>query len=173
MKPSPRKSTPSKPKTTRPRKTSSDTPDITPIRTATCPTLKGTSTLTYQLGKTKEDKLMLRITKSTGSGHFSDEWVSSTMMELLLKPHTQIAAFHLRKVFSGKSANNTGFLAAVLLNEGVLEPHPERRRYYQLTGNSLSPTPPTVVRRPPEPKPPAKSKPRTPKPSAVKKAPRK
>ena len=43
--------------------------------TSTCKTLSAKSTLTYQIG-TEDDELHVRITKNTGGGFFSDEWIS-------------------------------------------------------------------------------------------------
>jgi len=47
--------------------------DMKFLKTATCKTLSGKSTLTYQLGS-EDDEIHVRITKNTGSGFFSDEW---------------------------------------------------------------------------------------------------
>jgi hypothetical protein len=127
-----------KPKVTPPIAPSSDTPDILPLRTGHCPSLKGLSRLTYELGGGTDDAILLRITDNTGGGHFSDEWVSWKLIELTFQASAPITSHQLRKLFSGKSANNAGFLTAVLLKEGLIEAHPDKRRYYRLTGKAPS-----------------------------------
>ena len=49
------------------KKNSEDNPDIKVLKTATCPTLSGKSTLTYQIGLTPESVVHLRITKNSGN----------------------------------------------------------------------------------------------------------
>lgn len=126
------------PKVTPSSTPSSDTPDILPIRTGHCPSLKGLSRLTYELGGGSDDAILIRITDNSGGGHFSDEWVSWKLIELTLQASSPITSHQLRKIFSGKSANNAGFLTAVLLKEGIIEAHPDKRRYYRLTGKAPS-----------------------------------
>ena len=133
------------PKVTPPNTTSSDTPDVLPVRTGQCPSLKGLSRLTYELGGGTDDSILLRITDNTGGGHFSDEWVSWKLIELTLQASTPITSHLLRKLFNGKSANNAGFLTAVLLKEGLIEAHPDKRRYYRLTGKAPSLTAPAAI----------------------------
>jgi hypothetical protein len=48
-------------------------PDLTILKTASCPTLSGSSTLEYQFGKDATGKLHLRISGSDGGGFFSKE----------------------------------------------------------------------------------------------------
>jgi hypothetical protein len=54
---------------------SEDNPDMRVLKTATCKTLSGKSTLTYQIGCTPESIIHLRISKNSGGGFFSDEWI--------------------------------------------------------------------------------------------------
>jgi hypothetical protein len=51
-------------------------PDMKVLKTATCKTLSGKSTLTYQIGCSPESIIHLHIAKNTGAGFFSDEWVA-------------------------------------------------------------------------------------------------
>ena len=133
------------PKVTPPNTPSSNTPEIHPLRTGHCPSLKGLSRLTYELGGGTDDAIMFRITDNSGGGHFSDEWVSWKLIELTLQASSPITSHQLRKLYSGKSANNAGFLTAVLLKEGIIEAHPEKRRYYRLTGKAPSLTGPASI----------------------------
>ncbi len=50
------------------------------------------------------------------------------------KPVTSI---HLFKLFKGKSSNTPGFLLAVLLSEGILEPFQGKKRQYALSESGL------------------------------------
>lgn len=49
--------------------------DIKVIKTGTCGTLSGKSKLTYQVSTAEESGIHVRISKNTGGGFFSNEWV--------------------------------------------------------------------------------------------------
>ena len=66
---------------------SKDNPDMRVLKTTTCKTLSGKSTLTYQLGCTPDSAIHLRITKNSGGGFFSDEWIAVDDILRLLKDH--------------------------------------------------------------------------------------
>ena len=50
------------------------------IKTATCKSSSGQSTLTYNIGKVGSD-IQFQITENTGTGFFSKEWVSLSALE--------------------------------------------------------------------------------------------
>ena len=50
------------PKVTPPNTPASDLPDILPLRTGHCPSLKGLSKLSYELGGGSDEIILLRIT---------------------------------------------------------------------------------------------------------------
>ena len=52
---------------------SEDSPDMRVLKTATCKTITGKSTLTYQIRCNSDSAVHLRITKNTGAGFFNDE----------------------------------------------------------------------------------------------------
>ena len=54
-------------------KKSDDNPDMKILATATCKTLSGKSTLSYQIGLSPESIVHLRISKNSGGGFFSDD----------------------------------------------------------------------------------------------------
>ena len=54
---------------------SEDNPDMRVLKTATCKTLSGKSTLTYQIGAMPDSTVHLRISKNSGKGYFSNEWI--------------------------------------------------------------------------------------------------
>jgi hypothetical protein len=46
------------------------------LKTAICTTLSDKSKLTYQIGLSPESIVHLRISKNSGAGFFSDEWIA-------------------------------------------------------------------------------------------------
>ena len=112
--------------------------NVTLLRSSTCHSLSLKSILKYELGTDPEGSIWLRLAGNSGSGFFSDEWISWTGIEAALKPISPITSYALHQIFKGKSANNAGFLTAVLFKEGILESLPEKRRHYRLTGKAPS-----------------------------------
>ncbi|PLW68157.1 hypothetical protein [Pseudohalioglobus lutimaris] len=105
------------------------------IKEARCKSLEGSAHLTYQIGRDKAGEVCFRISKNTGGGFFSNEWVEYWAIERAIKedwpqdkPITSIA---LRGLFRGKSVNTPSFLMAVLRDVGLLEPVPGRKRIHQ------------------------------------------
>jgi hypothetical protein len=104
------------------------------LKTNTCKTLSGKSTLTYQIGVTPDDVVHFRITKNSGGGFFSDEWVSFEDIQAALEKRRKdqaITSFLLAPVFQGKSANNCAFLLSVLVNEKLLLPLKGKKREHE------------------------------------------
>jgi hypothetical protein len=101
------------------------------IKEATCPTLSGKETLTYQIGSNAESEVYLMVTSNTGGGFFSIEWVSLKAAQALLEQASQpLTSYALRNLFKGKSANNPAFLMAALKHEGLVMAHPDKQRCY-------------------------------------------
>jgi hypothetical protein len=116
-------------------KKSEDNPDMKILKTATCPTLTGKSTLTYQIGLSPESVVHLRISKNSGGGFFSDEWISlddilSTLKKL--RKDTPITAYYLSELFKGKSVNTPSFLLSVLKQLKVVQALPKNKRHHEL-----------------------------------------
>lgn len=113
------------------------------IRQGSAPKLspKSTDELTYQIGIHSETKqLHLRITSNGTGGYFSDEWIPVEVIEQRFdagfNKETAFSSTRLRPVFiQGKSANNAGFLAAVLRQEKLLSPHEKNCFQHLLTGD--------------------------------------
>jgi len=115
--------------------TESNEPEVTIIKEGTCPTSNGKSTLGYQVGTDQSGEVFLKLTSNSGGGFFSSEFISYSAIEKALKawPADQpITSMALRSLSRGKSANNAGFLCAVLVAEGLLEPVPGKVRVHQL-----------------------------------------
>lgn len=104
------------------------------LKEATCPTSTGKSTLGYQIGVDSSGEIHFQVTSNDGGGFFSIEWVALSDIQAAIEawPEGQpLTSMTFRKLFRGKSANNPGFLTAVLLGEGLLEPVSEKKRVHQ------------------------------------------
>ena len=107
------------------------------IKTATCKTLSAKSTLTYQLG-TEDDELHIRISKNTGGGFFSDEWIAMNDVRSVLEEQpagTPVTSFLLQPLFKGKSVNTPAFLLAALAHEKLLVPIKGKKRSHEPVGS--------------------------------------
>jgi hypothetical protein len=106
------------------------------IKEASCKSLEGSATLTYQIGNDETSAIQFRIDKNSGSGFFSDEWVAFDDIQAAFKAwgtETPITSMALRPIFRGKSVNTPSFMLAVLSAEGLLEPMPKRKRVHRAT----------------------------------------
>ena len=111
--------------------------DIRILKIGSCLSVSGKSTLTYHIGCTAESDIQLRVYANTGAGFFSKEWLSlNTIQEAFDKGGKSFTSFALIPLFRGKSQNNTAFLLAVLLEEGLVKPSNEQRRGYECIDSS-------------------------------------
>ena len=95
------------------------------LKTATCPSISGKSTLTYHIGKAGQ----IRIHENTGAGRFSNEWLSLKAIEQAVGK-TPFTSAKLKELFHGKSINTSAFMLAVLLNEGLAKPSETEKGSY-------------------------------------------
>ncbi len=116
------------------------TPSIQVLKTAECPSLSGRSTLTYHIGAHMEgkelDQLYFQISHNSGKGLFNKDWIPvSAIREVFEKlPETAaVTSISLNPIFRGKSTNSSGFLLAVLKEEGLVILLEGKRRSYQRT----------------------------------------
>ena len=93
----------------------------------TCPklTTRGRGDLSYEIGiDDATSDSYVRITANVSSGAFSNEWLAlsqiRTLLELKAEQQKAFSAVTMESVFHRRSANNHGYLAAVLKAEGVL-----------------------------------------------------
>jgi len=93
-------------------------PDIIVTKTATCPTLSGETTLTYEVGTTEQDTYY-RIVGNSGKGLFCKDWIALSQITDLLAV-SSITSSSLKPLYPGKSANNAGFLLAALKADGIV-----------------------------------------------------
>jgi len=97
------------------------------LKTASCPSLSGSTTLTYQIG-ILEDQIYFRLHENSSGGLFGKDWIPLEQMELATeKP---ITSSSLQALFKGKSANTGGFMMAVLRHENLIHQIVGRKRTY-------------------------------------------
>jgi hypothetical protein len=112
-----------------------ENPDMRVLKTATCKTLSGKSTLTYQIGCNSDAEIHLRITKNSGGGFFSDEWVKYEDIQAVLKERSKdspIMSHFISPLLKGKSSNTSGFIMAALSHLKLLKPLPKKKRLHAL-----------------------------------------
>ena len=103
------------------KETLENTPFLRVIKSASCPTLRGTSELSYLVAVDAKEDLFLKLSSNTNRGHFSEEWIAYKDAKQAL-PLFDFSSIPLRKLFKNKSLNSSGFLLATLLNLGIVEP---------------------------------------------------
>lgn len=116
------------------------------LKTGVCPSLSGRSSLTYHIGCRSDllDKvgaefnegISFRIHDNSGSGLFSDQWVTVSSLKTVFdkeKSKDAVTSSSLDSVFAGRSVNTAGFILAVLKAEGLVVHMEDKRRYYQCT----------------------------------------
>ena len=115
---------------------SEDNPDMKVLKTSSCKTLSGKSTLTYQLGCLPDSAIHLRITKNSGGGFFSDEWVSLDDILRLLKDlpgNSPIMSHFISPLLKGKSVNTSAFILAALTHLKLIQALPKKQRLHELS----------------------------------------
>lgn len=83
-------------------------------------------------------KLMFKIVGNEGGGYFSKEILAFSDVEACLAQHPQDQPFPsklLQVVFTGRSSNNAGFLAAILRAEGLLALAPDTEGRHVISGD--------------------------------------
>ena len=113
-----------------------DKPDMKVLKTTTCKTLSGKSTLTYQIGCLPDSAVHLRITKNSGGGFFSDEWIAVDDVLRLLKDlpgNSPIMSHFISPLLTGKSVNTSAFILAALTHLKLIQPLPKKQRLHELS----------------------------------------
>lgn len=101
------------------------------LKSATCPSLTGRSTLGYELGIKDESELYLRLVSNTGSGFFSREWVPCSVIEHLITGVSDLTSTSFKALFPNKSVNTGGFVMAVVKELGLIHPNVQNARWHQ------------------------------------------
>ena len=105
------------------------------LKTDTCKTLSGKSTLTYQVGRRPDSSVHLRIAKNSGNGFFSDEWIAFDDVQEVLRKRPKgapVLSHHITPVFTGKSVNTSAFMLAALSHLKLVKPLPNNKRHHEL-----------------------------------------
>ncbi|MBA4055387.1 MAG: hypothetical protein C0490_11795 [Marivirga sp.] len=106
--------------------------EIKVLQSKNCKTLSNKGDLAYQIGFNDQSEIFLRITKNSGGGWFSAEWVSlDIIMAAIAKAKTPLTSYALQSLFKGKSVNTPAFLFAALKQEGFVIIDPENVRCYK------------------------------------------
>ncbi|MFD2112119.1 hypothetical protein [Thiorhodococcus fuscus] len=101
---------------------------ITAIEAHTIPKLseRAIGQMTYRIGIGASGTVYLAVAANQGGGYFSPEWVSITRLQEILAPYQSSGDSFptpvLRAAYVNRSANNGGFLAAILRHTGLLTP---------------------------------------------------
>jgi len=92
------------------------TSEIQVVRTASCPSISGRSTISYEIGSLG-DSQYIRLSGNSAGGIFCKDWVPMADIQKLLSGNSSITSKTLQPVYAGKSANSPGFLLAALVHE--------------------------------------------------------
>jgi hypothetical protein len=104
------------------------------LKTSTCKTLSGKSTLTYRIGCTPDSIIHLCIAGNTGGGFFSDEWVAFEAIQEALRDDAEgaaITSIRLTPLFKGKSVNTPSFLLAALKHLKLVRSMQGKQRHHE------------------------------------------
>ena len=115
-------------------------PAIRVLKIASCTSLSGKSTLTYELGCTSDSEIQIRIKANSGGGFFSQEWISLKSIEDVLEKTaagTPLTTTAFLPIFSGRSVNTAGFLLAVLKDVGLVRLLEHKRRCFETVDPAL------------------------------------
>jgi hypothetical protein len=105
--------------------------DLRIIKTASCLSVSGRTTIGYHIGLRDERDVCFRVWKTSGKGVFSKEWVCASDIHKVLGQHDSLTAPMLLPLFTvGRSVNSAGFLLAVLKNEGLVTLSAEQPHAY-------------------------------------------
>ena len=109
-------------------------PDIRVLKSETCPSLSGKSTLTYHVGASPESVIFIRVFANSGGGFFNRDWIEFKTLQKVLEKRTganPVTSSAFGELFPGKSVNTTGFLLAVLKHIELVKPLPDKPRCYE------------------------------------------
>ena len=109
-------------------------PDSRVLKSETCPSLSGKSTLTYHVGTSPELVISIRVFANSGGGFFNRDWIEFKTLQKVLGKRTganPVTSSAFGELFPGKSVNTTGFLLAVLKHIELVRPLPDKPRCYE------------------------------------------
>lgn len=111
------------------------------LRIKDCESLSGRSMLTYHIGISADSQaspeLHMRLFANTARGYFCKDWISLTLLELMLSETKTFASSTVQRLcFEGKSVNSGGFVLAALRHEGLVRAIPGSLRSYERLDSS-------------------------------------
>ena len=119
-------------------KTSTRTPAATsntnPIRVlklGKCDSFSGMNRLTYQLGSRTGNDAYIRVVANSGTGVFTDQWISMDDIENICIKGKALTSWLLFPLFKCKSINTPAFLLAALYHEEVVQKGTKKKRTYE------------------------------------------
>jgi hypothetical protein len=102
------------------------------LKTSECPSLSGSSILTYKIGCNDDNEVHVALTGNTGKGIFNKDWISLEEIDSLMAVEKgPITSGSLHGLFEGKSSNSAGFVLAIILSEGLLKISSNNERHYE------------------------------------------
>ena len=104
------------------------------IKKATCKTLSGKSTLTYQIAVNPDDAIYIRVAGNNGGGCYSDEFVAYDDIQAALENDDEgaaITSLRLTPLFKGKSVNTPSFLLGILKDLRLVRPMKNKQRHHE------------------------------------------
>jgi hypothetical protein len=115
------------------------TDDVRVLKTSTCPSLAGKTALTYEIGANAASEIFARVTKSSGTGTFSKDWIALGRVHAVLEKNgaKPLTLATLGPLFRGLSANTAGFLLGVLKHEGLVRAADQARAYERTDGRAF------------------------------------
>lgn len=108
-------------------------PSIKVIKSGSCDSLSGKSVLSYSVGTDEDGETLYRIVENSGHGFYSGEWIAWSKIYAACEGHSAITSIFFRGLFRGKSVNSGGFLAAILIQESLVQRKAGKSRCYELT----------------------------------------
>ena len=106
------------------------------LKTSECPSLSGSSILTYKIGCNDDKDVCLSIVGNTGKGIFNKDWFDiEEIYSLLASQKKPITSGSLHGLFENRSSNSAGFFVAMLLKLGLLKVSPGNK-HYDLVGQA-------------------------------------
>ena len=105
------------------------------LKTGTCKSLSGKSTLTYQIACNNDNEVHVALTGNSGKGIFNKDWITLEEIHSLLANQEKVTSGSLHELFDGRSSNSAGFFVAMLLKLGLLKVSPGNK-HYNLVGQA-------------------------------------
>ena len=105
------------------------------LRSSSCPSLSGKSTLTYNIGCNALSEVQFQVIANTGGGYWNADWVAQQSIQQVLNKQPNgkdITSATLRAIYPSKSVNSPGFLLAVLKDVGLVGTTATNPRCYEL-----------------------------------------